>query len=57
MHNLVREATGIDFNNFGDDLKAAKEHTRKAIAILGDDLDKGSIEACSSVGHLLNEVE
>nr|XP_016479103.1 PREDICTED: lysine--tRNA ligase, chloroplastic/mitochondrial-like [Nicotiana tabacum] len=56
MHNLVREATGIDFNNFGDDLKAAKEHTRKAIDILGDDLDKGSIEACSSVGHLLNEV-
>jgi len=57
MHNLVKEATGIDFKNFGDDLKAAKEHTRKAIDILGDDLDKSSIEACSSVGHLLNEVE
>ncbi|XP_060176499.1 lysine--tRNA ligase, chloroplastic/mitochondrial isoform X3 [Lycium barbarum] len=56
MHNLVREATGIDFKNFGDDLKAAKEHTRKAFDILGDDLDKSSIEACSSVGHLLNEV-
>ncbi|KAF3635171.1 Lysine--tRNA ligase, partial [Capsicum annuum] len=56
MHNLVREATGIDFKNFGDDLKAAKEHTLKAIDILGDDLDRNSIEACSSVGHLLNEV-
>ncbi|XP_055819071.1 lysine--tRNA ligase, chloroplastic/mitochondrial [Solanum dulcamara] len=56
MHNLVREATGIDFKSFGDDLEAAKEHTRKAIDILGDDLDKSSIEACSSVGHLLNEV-
>ncbi|PHU08988.1 Lysine--tRNA ligase [Capsicum chinense] len=56
MHNLVREATGIDFQNFGDDLKAAKEHTLKAIDILGDDLDRNSIEACSSVGHLLNEV-
>lgn len=57
MHNLVREATGIDFKNFGDDLEAAKEHTRNAVDILGDVLDKSSIESCSSVGHLLNEVE
>ncbi|CAN4113810.1 unnamed protein product [Withania somnifera] len=56
MHSLVREATGIDFKNFGDDLKAAKEFTRKAIDIIGDDLDKSSIEECSSVGHLLNKV-
>ncbi|XP_050369788.1 lysine--tRNA ligase, chloroplastic/mitochondrial [Argentina anserina] len=56
MHNLVKEATGITFNEFGNDLQGAKEVTLKN---LGADLDykyKSSIEACSSIGHLLNEV-
>lgn len=57
MHNLVKEATGITFNELGNDLQVAKEVTLKN---LGADLDykyKSSIEACSSIGHLLNEVD
>lgn len=57
MHNLVKEATEITFNELGNDLQVAKEVTLKN---LGADLDykyKSSIEACSSIGHLLNEVD
>ncbi|CAN1294775.1 Lysine--tRNA ligase, chloroplastic/mitochondrial [Linum perenne] len=56
MHNLVKEATGIDFNQLGNDLTVAKEVSLKS---LGPDLeskDRSAIEACASVGHLLNEV-
>ncbi|KAK3037018.1 hypothetical protein RJ639_031592 [Escallonia herrerae] len=53
MHNLVKEATGINFIEFGNDLKAAKEVT---LATLADNQQKHSIEACPSVGQLLNEV-
>ncbi|KAK2974459.1 hypothetical protein RJ640_013201 [Escallonia rubra] len=53
MHNLVKEATGINFIEFGNDLKAAKEVTH---ATLADNQQKHSIEACPSVGQLLNEV-
>lgn len=53
MHNLVKEATGIDFTKFGNDLTSAKEVT---LQTLGDIQNKSSIEACPSVGHLLNEV-
>ncbi|KAI3938160.1 hypothetical protein MKW98_018716 [Papaver atlanticum] len=52
MHNLVKEATGIDFNELGNDVKVAKEVAIKALEIK----DRSSIEACSSVGHVLNEV-
>ncbi|KAK4773552.1 hypothetical protein SAY87_028571 [Trapa incisa] len=56
MHNLVKEATGIDFNDYGNDIKAAKEAT---LSKLGSSLqikDKISIESCPSFGHLANEV-
>lgn len=56
MHNLVKEATGIDFNKFGDDLTAAKEETLQTMDIGSNDQNKNSIEACPSVGHLLSEV-
>ncbi|XP_019163798.1 PREDICTED: lysine--tRNA ligase, chloroplastic/mitochondrial [Ipomoea nil] len=56
MHNLVKEATGIDFNQFGDDLTAAKELVLKTIDICHDNQQKSYIEASRSVGHLLNEV-
>lgn len=56
MHNLVKEATGIDFSELGNDLTAAKEVTLRALGIDLDSKDKSSIEACPSVGHLLNEV-
>ncbi|KAK9273843.1 hypothetical protein L1049_018655 [Liquidambar formosana] len=56
MHNLVKEATGIDFSELGNDLKVAKEVTLRTLGIGYDDKDKSSIEACPSVGHVLNEV-
>lgn len=56
MHNLVKEATGIDFSELGNDLKTAKEVTLKALGIDLENKDKSSIEASPSVGHLLNEV-
>lgn len=54
MHNLVKEATGIDFTKFGNDLTTAKEVTQQT---LGDNQNKSSMEACPSVGHVLNEVD
>ncbi|GMY16212.1 lysine--tRNA ligase, chloroplastic/mitochondrial [Fagus crenata] len=56
MHNLVKEATRIDFGELGNDLTAAKEVTLRALGIDLDNKDKSSIEACPSVGHLLNEI-
>ena len=56
MHNLVKEATGIDFSELGNDLKTAKEVTLKALGVDLENKDKSSIEASPSVGHLLNEV-
>ncbi|RVW48785.1 Lysine--tRNA ligase, chloroplastic/mitochondrial [Vitis vinifera] len=56
MLNLVKEATGIDFNELGTDIKVAKEVALRALGIGHDSKDKSSIEACTSVGHVLNEV-
>ncbi|XP_042014981.1 lysine--tRNA ligase, chloroplastic/mitochondrial-like [Salvia splendens] len=55
MHNLVKEATGIDFAMF-EDLTAAKEVALEMLNAGGDNQNKSSIEACPSVGHVLNEV-
>lgn len=57
MHNLVKEATGIDFIELGNDLNAVKEATLNALNIGPNNQDKHLIEACSSVGHVLNEVD
>ncbi|KAI7726218.1 hypothetical protein M8C21_008562 [Ambrosia artemisiifolia] len=56
MHNLVKEATGIDFIALGNDLNAAKEATYNALNMGPNNQDRHLIEACSSVGHVLNEV-
>ncbi|XP_039064140.1 lysine--tRNA ligase, chloroplastic/mitochondrial-like isoform X2 [Hibiscus syriacus] len=56
MHNLVKEVTGIDFTELEDDLKVVKDVVLKAIGVGLDSKDKSSIEACPSLGHLLNEV-
>ncbi|OMO60273.1 Lysine-tRNA ligase, class II [Corchorus capsularis] len=56
MHNLVKESTGIDFTEFENDLKGAKDTIMKAIGVELDGKDKSSIEACPSIGNLLNEV-
>lgn len=57
MHNLVKESTEIDFGELGNDLKVAKEVTLKTLRADLDSKDKVSIEACTSIGHLLNEVD
>ncbi|CAI8606716.1 unnamed protein product [Vicia faba] len=56
MHNLVKEISGIDFNEFGNDLEVAKQATLSSVENNLDSKDKASIEACQSVGHLLSEV-
>lgn len=56
MHNLVKETSGIDFNEFGNDLEVAKRVTLDTLGKNLDNKDQGSIQACQSVGHLLNEV-
>ncbi|KAM0045097.1 putative lysine--tRNA ligase [Helianthus debilis subsp. tardiflorus] len=56
MHNLVKEATGIDFIELGNDLNAVKEATFNALNMGPNNQDRHLIEACSSVGHVLNEV-
>lgn len=56
MHNLVKEVTGIDFTELENDLKVAKDVIVKALGVGLDSKDKFSIEACPSLGHLLNEV-
>lgn len=57
MHNLVKEIAGVDFNELGNDLKVAKQVTLDTLQKNLDNKDKASIEACESVGHLLNEVD
>uniref|UniRef100_A0A1D1YEB3 Lysine--tRNA ligase n=1 Tax=Anthurium amnicola TaxID=1678845 RepID=A0A1D1YEB3_9ARAE len=56
MHNLVKEQTGIDFNNFRDDVEAAQEAAIKAAGIGSEYKDNLLIRSCPSVGHVLNEV-
>lgn len=56
MHNLVKEISGIDFNELGNDLEVAKQATLSTLGKNLDNKDKASIEACQSAGHLLNEV-
>ncbi|XP_023742095.1 lysine--tRNA ligase, chloroplastic/mitochondrial [Lactuca sativa] len=56
MHNLVKEATGVDFIKLGNDLNAVKEAILSALDLGPRNPDRHSIEACSSVGHVLNEV-
>ncbi|KAL6513716.1 Lysine--tRNA ligase, chloroplastic/mitochondrial [Orobanche hederae] len=56
MHNLVQEATGIEFSKFGDDLTTLKEVVLRTLDICCDNKNKSSIEACPSIGHVLNEV-
>ncbi|XP_028807288.1 lysine--tRNA ligase, chloroplastic/mitochondrial [Neltuma alba] len=56
MHNLVKETSGIDFNELGSDVDVAKKITLSTLGNNLDNNDKASIEACQSHGHLLNEV-
>ncbi|GAV68124.1 tRNA-synt_2 domain-containing protein/tRNA_anti domain-containing protein [Cephalotus follicularis] len=56
MHNLVKEATGIDFNELGNDLEVAKDVALKTLGKEFENKDISAIEACFSLGHLLNEV-
>lgn len=55
MHNLVKEASGIDFSVF-DDVKAAKEVTLTRLESILGDKDIYAINSSTSVGNVLNEV-
>ena len=56
MHSLVKEATRIDFNSFGQDVESAKNAARGLPGIKTGSNESTSLQACSSVGHVLNEV-
>lgn len=56
MHSLVKEATGIDFNSFGQDVEYAKRAVRGLPGFVVGNSESTSLQACSSVGHVLNEV-
>ncbi|VFR00807.1 unnamed protein product [Cuscuta campestris] len=58
MHDLVKEATRIDFNQFGNDgdLTAVKQHVLETVDVCREDQQRSCIEACQTIGHLLNEV-
>ncbi|KAH7655846.1 lysyl-tRNA synthetase class II protein [Dioscorea alata] len=56
MHDLVKDATGIDFNQFGDDVKSAVEAARHLLGISTEADDHVLVQTCPSVGHVLNEV-
>lgn len=56
MHSLVKEATGIDFNSFGQDVESAKRAVRGLPGFVVGNSESTSLKACSSVGHVLNEV-
>ena len=58
MHNLVKEATGIDFTAFRNDVDSAKEAAMRALGIGPENKNKDDavIKMCPSMGHVLNEV-
>lgn len=56
MHNLVKEATGVDFNEFGNNVEDAKEVAKGILGIRLEDKDNNLVWTCPSVGHVLNEV-
>ncbi|KAJ6430766.1 hypothetical protein OIU84_018307 [Salix udensis] len=56
MHNLVKEATAIDFNELGDDLEVAKNVTFRTLGSGLESKDKHAIATCPTVGHLVNEL-
>ncbi|VAI58611.1 unnamed protein product [Triticum turgidum subsp. durum] len=55
MHRLVEEATGVDFNSFGD-VESAKNAAKGLLGFKTESSESTSLQACSSVGHVLNEV-
>nr|XP_018686457.1 PREDICTED: lysine--tRNA ligase, chloroplastic/mitochondrial isoform X1 [Musa acuminata subsp. malaccensis] len=56
MHNLVKEATGIDFDEFKNNLEAAKRVARGILGSRSENNDSHLVETCPSVGHVLNEI-
>nr|XP_029122084.1 lysine--tRNA ligase, chloroplastic/mitochondrial isoform X2 [Elaeis guineensis] len=56
MHNLVKEATGVDFSEFGNNVEDAKEVAKGILGIGSEDKDNNLVQTCPSVGHVLNEV-
>jgi lysyl-tRNA synthetase class 2 len=55
-HSLVKEATGIDFNSFGQDVESAEMAARGLPGIKVGSSESTSLQSCSSVGHVLKVV-
>lgn len=56
MASLVQEATGLDFSIFGSDVDSAKAAAAQALGVTEEAAAERMFEACSTVGHVLNEV-
>jgi lysyl-tRNA synthetase class 2 len=55
-HSLVKEATGIYFNSFGQDVESAEIAARGLPGIKVGSSESTSLQSCSSVGHVLKVV-
>ncbi|KAF8657015.1 hypothetical protein HU200_060349 [Digitaria exilis] len=56
MHSIVQQATGINFSSFGQDVESAKSAARGLLGIKVGSSESISLQSCSSVGQVLNEV-
>lgn len=56
MHNLVKEATGINFHEFSNDIEGAKEAARGILGLIPEDAKNVLVDTYPSVGHVVNEV-
>lgn len=56
MHDLVKEATGVDFASFEGDVEKARAAALEAVAAAGGNTRSPSLRTATSVGYLLNEV-
>jgi hypothetical protein len=56
MHDLVKEATGVDFVSFEGDVEKARAAALEAVAAAGGNTRSPSLRTATSVGYLLNEV-
>lgn len=56
MHDLVKEATGVDFDSFAGDVEAARAAALEAVAAAGANARSPALRDATSIGFILNEV-
>ncbi|GAQ90046.1 Lysyl-tRNA synthetase class II [Klebsormidium nitens] len=56
MHDLVKEATGVDFDSFAGDVEAARAAALDAVAAAGGNARSPALRNATSIGFILNEV-